>query len=636
MDARLTPARLVYDLVHGGDPQVSPDGSRLVFTRSACTAARQARTHLWLCAIDGADPRQLTHSGSANTLPRWAPDGERIAFVSDRDGGSGIFVLQPGPGEATPVTRHTRGIQALSWSPDGTRLAYVTADDPDAAPRASDAPAPVRVARRDDYRVDGRGWVGDERAHLWIVDVASGERRRLSQAPNDHHAPDWSPDGTRIAIHLPNRSGICSQLGIVDVATGGLTVFGPELGTVATWGWLPDSSGLLIAGDTTQRWQSDLHHHDLATGDTRTLVDDLDILPDGADAGALLLPQADGSVLFHGIRHARSGIYRWRPATGEVALVAQTEGLNVGLSADRAGRFLAQAHSGFGAVGEIAITDTAAGTMRIVTTHNRDALAATPPASAERFTIERGGETIEAWLLHPGDFDPGRAYPLVIDIHGGPNWFYGPDFDAQRQALAAAGYLVLICNPRGSTTYGRRFTNLVVGDWAGEDLQDLYAALESACQRPYVDRARLGVYGYSYGGYMVSWILGQTHPFRAAVCGAPAFDLATMYGSSDIGRIFADLHWGGGPQAGHPIYTTRNPATHAHRATIPTLVFCGEADVRCPITQAEHLYSVLNAAGVETEFARYPDSAHLFPWTGHPAYRVDVLGRVIAWFDRHL
>jgi len=250
--------------------------------------------------------------------------------------------------------------------------------------------------------------------------------------------------------------------------------------------------------------------------------------------------------------------------------------------------------------------------------------------------VRRGEFTIEAWLLKPPDFDPTKRYPVVLDVHGGPNGFYGYGFLNVQQCLATNGFLVVYSNPRGSSSYGRHFTQQVSGDWGGEDFRDLMAVVDAVLERPYADPERTGIFGYSYGGYMTSWTIGQTDRFKAAVCGAPCFDLESMYGTSDISHHFGELQWGGPPHDKTAWYAAHSPSTYAHRAKTPTLLVHGEADERCPIGQGEQMFVALKKAGCEVEFVRYPGGSHSFTNTGPLEHRHDYLSRVLGWFKGHL
>jgi dipeptidyl aminopeptidase/acylaminoacyl peptidase len=289
-----------------------------------------------------------------------------------------------------------------------------------------------------------------------------------------------------------------------------------------------------------------------------------------------------------------------------------------------------QANS-FESYGEISVFDMQAGQARIITALNADALAEHPPARWERRELQRGEFTIEYFLLTPPDFDPAKRYPAVLDIHGGPQWWYGYFMLPWQQALATDGCVVAVANPRGW-----RFVQQVKQDWGGEDFRDLMAVMDAVCALPYVDEARTGMHGYSYGGYMTSWMLGNTERFKACCCGAPVFDFESFWGTSDIGFGWGEEQFGGRPHAAREAYAAHSPSEFAHRAVTPTLILHGEADDRCPIGQGEQLFIALQKAGVEVEFVRYPGCDHLFKYDGHPEHREDYSRRVHAWMKDHL
>jgi dipeptidyl aminopeptidase/acylaminoacyl peptidase len=271
-----------------------------------------------------------------------------------------------------------------------------------------------------------------------------------------------------------------------------------------------------------------------------------------------------------------------------------------------------------------------------ITSHNKELFEKFPSGQMERMAVERNGFEIEAWIIKPADFDPNKQYPLVLDIHGGPNGAYFPAWSALQQLTAGNDFVVVFSNPRGSNTYGGDFTRAVTKDWGGEDYLDLMAITDKACELPYVDAERTGVFGYSYGGYMSSWIIGHTDRFKAAVIGAPAVDLFSMFGTSDISWFWGAFQWGGDPWDRYEFYRERSPITYLHNATTPSLILQAEGDIRCPIGQGEMLFATLRKQGVESEFVRYPGGDHLFFLYGEPTYAVDFQERMIAWFKKHL
>ena len=646
MTGRLTPERLVYEVISAGDPHISPDGRQIVYSLGQSDRdADRGTAQLWLCDLDGGEARQLTWTGQRNREPRWSPDGRFIAFVSDRVQGCSALCVLPmrAPGEARELTRHRQAIGHLDWAPDGKTIAYTTAFDPDnpdeQPPREGQAPK-VRVTRRLDYKQDNRGWLNDTRTQVWTVDVASGERRRLTREPDDLWYPRWSPDGRWLAARVSTDNGLYSRLALVDVATGVTRRVGPESGSVTVWSWSPDGERILFAGDTEPTAGVDLFLYSLSSDSIRRLTTDLPCAPDGGFPTVLPPSQPvwldDSAVLFHAIRAGESGLYVFNVDTADLRREHAAQSLNIGFSIDQSRRYVAQAHSSFDSLGEVTLYDRHTGERRLITRNNASLLQDAPPAGWERFEVERDGTSIDAWLLKPADFDAGRRYPVVLDVHGGPHGFHGYAFNPMQQSLASHGFLVVFANPRGSGSYGREFARMVLCDWGGEDYLDLMAVLDAVLERPYADPNRAGIWGYSYGGYMTAWAIGQTDRFKAAVCGAPCFDLESMYGTSDIAHAWGQLQWGGKPHEASEAFAAHSPSTFAHRATTPTLIVQGEADERCPIGQGEQMFVALKQAGCEVEFARYPGGAHAMLRVGPPSHRADFLRRLVGWFTDHL
>lgn len=643
MDQPLSPGTLVYGFEPCADPQISPDGERIAFVRSRTERdPKQSASHIWLCKRDGSGMRRLTWAGRRNGNPRWSPDGSLLAFVSDRTEPNAIFVLPMDGGEAREVAKHETPITEITWSPDGRTIAFVASYDPtnpEAKPQ-QDGVAPVRVTSRLDYKQDNRGYLGDNRTHIFLVDVASGEKWRLSEALNDHINPAWSPDGRTVACRVVLLNGMASRLTVIDVATGVARPLTWDTGVVSAFAWSPDGSRIVFAGDPDHTYQPDIYVVTVADGGIVRITTDLPCLPD-AGFPTILPPSMpawldEHRTLWHAFRAGASGLWTVDLRDGGVAQVEGEHELRAGLSIDAAGRFAAQAVSSLETTGEIAVIDLGEWRRSLMTATSAPVLQTSPAAKWERFDITRGGYTIEAWLLLPADFDPARKYPVVLDIHGGPNGHYGYGFNAMQQCLATNGFAVVFSNPRGSSSYGREFTMQVIGDWGGEDYLDLMAVLDRALERPYLDGRRQGIYGYSYGGYMTAWTIAQNHRFAAAVCGAPCFDLESMFGTSDISHFFGPLQWGGQPHEAREWYATHSPSQIAHNTRTPTLIIQGEADERCPVGQGEQMFVTLKKAGCEVEFARYPGASHLFMRNGPAAHREDVLARTLGWFKRYL
>jgi dipeptidyl aminopeptidase/acylaminoacyl peptidase len=256
----------------------------------------------------------------------------------------------------------------------------------------------------------------------------------------------------------------------------------------------------------------------------------------------------------------------------------------------------------------------------VITRINDGLLRQSPPATWEKLDVQRGEYAIDAWLLKPPGFDRNKRYPLILDVHGGPNGYYGYGFNPVQQCLATHEFLVVFANPRGSSSYGRHFTQQVLRDWGGEDYLDLMAVVDRVVERPYVDADRTGIWGYSYGGYKTAWTIGQTQRFAAAVCGAPCFDLESLYGTSDIGHSFGAKQWSGPPHEEKEWYAITLRRT-LHTGADADPIIHGEADERCPIGQGEQMFVALKKAGCEVEFVRYPGGSHPFLRVGPAEHR---------------
>jgi dipeptidyl aminopeptidase/acylaminoacyl peptidase len=642
---RLTPDDLVYELRTAASPVIAPDGSLIAFSlTSTDRESGTPRAHLWTMRPDGSDLRQLTTIGNTNSGAAWSPDSQSIAFVShgDSEDKHSIRVIRPGGGESRIVAQHDLPAGGLTWSPDGASIAYSAQVNftPESDDDKPDQTPPPRVVRSLQYKEDLRGVQNRVRSQIFVVDAGGGDPRQLTDVERDHADPQWSPDGSTLAVKVVEETIFYQRLGIVDRENATTILHGEANWSVGSFRWLPDGKSILYDGGPDGLLQSEWFLFDLAAGTSRQLSDDLAYLPEGGFAGFMPPAQPvwleDGAALVHGIQSGRSGLWKVRPDDGTTTETARFDSIQSGLSVDDERRYVVQAYSDPARTGELSVIDLATGALTVVTDLNGAVFASAPAGTTEHITTESLGESIDAWVTYPPDFDPVSSYPVVLEVHGGPYGYFGHTFNRDAQVIAAAGMIVVSSNPRGSTSYGRRFAQGVNQDSGGGDWADVQAALDAVLARPYADRERTAIYGYSYGGYMTSWAIGQTDRFKAAVCGAPVFDLESFYGSSDIAYILSPMLWGGTPVDRMEWMLERSPSTHIYNAVAPTLIICGEADVRCPISQSEQMFAALKTKGVEVEFVRYPNSNHMFAFMGPPSYRVDYLRRVKDWLACHL
>lgn len=634
----LTPEMLATGLHLASDPQISPDGTRIAYTLSSVDPSdHRTRRRVWTCGVDGGEPTPVAPKSENSDGGRWSPDGMALAFVSTRDAPvwSTLVIVELGDGRTREVLRHRRRIGELAWSPDGRSVAYTTLFDPDdpdehLTPEAS--AARVRVTRRLDFKEDGRGYLGDVRTQVFVTELTTGQCRRLTSPPCEHDMPQWSPDGRSIGARLRLVDKAGQRLVLIDAESGATECVGDATGEITHYAWSPDGGRLVLAADLDGALQPDYHLYERATGKLARVTAELRPVPDVSPP----VWTDERHVLIHAVEAGASILGVLDVDAGLLETVDRPRARLAGLSADRARRLVAQAESSLESVGELRVFEQETKHATTITRHNRQLLDAQPPARWEAFTVRRGDVNIDAWLLKPPDFDPGRRYPVILDVHGGPNGNYGYGFIAHEQCLATHGFLVVYSNPRGSTSYGPRFAQAVVEDWGGVDYEDVIAVLDVVLERPYADSERTGIFGISYGGYLTAWALGQTDRFAAAVCGEPIFDLESDYGTSDVAFNGLERYGGGPPHERKDWYSARSPSTHAHRTRTPTLIFHGEEDARCPIGQSEQMFVALRKAGCEVEYVRYPGGYHMFFAEGPADQRADFLGRTLSWFEAHL
>lgn len=639
----------VYALVNVSDPCIAPDGQCLAFVRSWIDReAMEGRSQIVLMALSDGRAGVFTQ-GTNDAHPRFSPDGRRLAFFRRDDKHERqIWLMSVHGGEASPLTHIPGGVTEFTWSPDGQTLAFVADVDPDRLPEGHDPKKEprVKVVRHLRYRYDTVGWRGEAHRHLFLIEVLGGEARQLTDGDWDDLSPVWSPDGRHIAFisgRRPERDIRAYTEAYVVSARGGEPLcWSGDLFSIGALTWSPDSTRLaVVASDDPkghagyQGWLFMLEPEKIP----RRLTDDA-IRPATGFYPIMPAPEvrwtANGRLLLIADARGESYLYELPVAGGGPRPVAGGAMQATSLSLDGEERHAIMAATSPESPGALYLVNTSAGSLTRVADENRDYLAEHPPARLEKFTFQRQGLDIECRLWLPPTFDANQRYPLVLDIHGGPNSAFYDAFNLTQQVLATSGYLVLAVNPRGSSTYGNAFTMAVLGDWGGEDYQDLMAAVDVVVSRPYVDAARLGVHGYSYGGFMTSWIIGHTQRFKAAVVGAPCIDLPSMYGTSDIGVSFGELQWHGTRWEALALAVERSPLTYAPSVETPVLLMHGEADLRCPIEQAEQYFVALKRHGKRVEFVRFPDCSHLFLRVGHPKMREEYLRRTLDWFQHHL
>ncbi len=625
-----------------GDPQVSPDGARILYTVKIVDGEKYPQ-HLWV------DDEPFTVGKVTDTLPRWSPDGRRIAFVRTRDEETQVWLMSTAGGEPRPVTSLPPGrINALEWSPDGGRLAIAYHKDPAPELKKDKKQPLLRHIRRIRYREEGVGFLDAERDHLHVVWVNDRRVVPLTEGPWDDLHPAWSPDGLWIAFvsnRLPDADTRLFEIDLWVVPSGGgePRKLPKPPGPAGRPQWSPDGKQIAFLGHDKPEstWGATNTHlwtvpaggaqpaRDLLAGFDRT-CEDVVLTDTKSSHGAGQKPfwSADGKELYF-LASDSGSCHLHKVAAAGGAPVRLTDGAREVMQFSHAkGRFALSISDPLN-IGDVYDFEIG-GELRRRASVNHALFETLHLSTPEPFDTG-----IQGWLLKPPHFNPQQKYPLLLYIHGGPRAMYGNAFFHEFQVLAAKGVVVLYPNPRGSQGYGETFADAIKSDWGNLDYKDLMNAVDQAVKLPYVDAARLGVCGGSYGGYMTNWIVGHTGRFKAALTERCVSNLYSFFGTSDFG--YDDPREFTHPPYENPEHLARlSPVTYVKDIRTPLLILHSEGDLRCPIEQAEQLYAMLKSLGREVEFLRFPEENHDLSRTGRPDRRLARLEFILRWWEKHL
>jgi dipeptidyl aminopeptidase/acylaminoacyl peptidase len=647
--------------------EISPDGGHVVYGLQRVDPKTEKKySNLWVAPVSKGSARQFTYGDRSDTQPKWSPDGKRIAFLSNRDDEkqSQIYVIGFDGGEASCLTDFKGTIGAFEWSPDSRRIVcQIRKKDAEEIERDKDEQKKklgvvARHIKRVFYKEDGVGFLPKERWHLWTVNVPSGKASQITDGETyDEIEPSWSPDGKHI-VFVSNRSEDpdlepdALDIYIIPAAGGRERKIATPFGPKGTPVFSHDGERIAYFGiqgrgkwwRNTGLWVVPVKGKEKA----RNLTGKFDLncsswtindLPGSPTMKPPVFAKDGSRIFFQVARHGNTHLYSIAPSGSRQSLeiLLGDKGVVGAYSFDKEQSGLAYFHADMTTPGDLWVRDVATGKARRLTGVNDRLLGGIDLGEIDEVWIKGSqGNRIQGWILKPPGFRKGGKYPSILEIHGGPRVQYGNFFMHEFYFLAAGGYVVHFCNPRGGQGYGEAHSKAIWNAWGTADYDDLMSWTDYVQRKPYVDGRRMGVTGGSYGGYMTNWIIGHTDRFKAAVTQRSVSNYISMWGSSDFNWVFQMELGDVPPWKGFNNYWRQSPMKFMGSAKTPTLVIHSEQDLRCAIEQGEQVFVALKRLGVETEMVRFPDEPHGLSRGGRTDRRINRLKHILRWFDRYL
>jgi dipeptidyl aminopeptidase/acylaminoacyl peptidase len=682
----------LFNFVWIGDPRISPDGSRIAYVRVTVNEKKDGyNTAIWMVSPATGETHQLTN-GTRDSSPRWSPDGKYLVFVRvpEKDGKPDqpqLFMLATAGGDSFQFTTLPRGASQPLWSPDGKTIAFMNSATPeDLSPRkdrsrtsdSSESAAmavetrraederhesDVRVITRSAYRANGAGYSDLKHPqHIWVVSAPrNGDEkvkpRQLTSGKFTEADVTWANDGSQIYFtsdhsddpaydfnstdiySIPLAGGQAAKLTTLDMNTGSLAI-SPSGKQMAFTG----SPGKPVQSYT----QPDLWVMDIApNAQPRNLTAGFDYdvgggvggdnSPPRGSGGNIPIWTADGRGIIETFgREGRANLGVFDAATGkETDLTRGNQA--VGTFRATTGGALVYSVSTPTRIGDLYWLDRVGAEPKQLTHSNEELFSQLKLSEPEEIWYTSfDGKRIQAWVQKPPDFDAAKKYPLILNIHGGPHSAYGFVFDHEFQWMAAKGYVVLYPNPRGSTTYGQEFGNIIQFHYPGDDYKDLMAGVDELLRRGYIDANKLGVTGGSGGGLLTNWVIGQTTRFAAAVAQRDIASWTDFWYTADF-TLFQQQWFKAPPFEDPEDYKARSPITYINNVKTPLMLILGEADYRTPPgAGGEQMFRALKYRKIPTVMVRFPNESHELSRSGQPWHRIERLEHIVGWFDHWL
>jgi dipeptidyl aminopeptidase/acylaminoacyl peptidase len=645
--------------------QISPDGKFVAYSLQRVDRKTEKKFYnIWIAPTNDNNPHQFTYGDKADTNPQWSPDSKHLAFLSNRkdEKQSQLYIIPIDGGEARSVTDLKGSFGRIEWSPICDKILF-TFQKKDAEEIERDENKDKEklgvVSRHYDrvfFKYDGVGYLRHERWQLWILDIKSGQVTQLTSHPVfDVRDPSWSPDGNSIIfasnhntepdlmpdyedLFLINPDGSNERKIETPMGEKSNPRFSHDGKLIAYFGkegegdWWKNNRLFIISRDGSKPAYDLTGQFDInvngATLDDLTIFNGSTPCFSKDDKKIYFLAGINGKTILMSITIDDEPI---------LEEVINPDGVVDKFSIDKENAKIAFQFCQQYDPGQLWVKDIKTGKQTVLTAVNKTLLAEINLGQVEEVWINSADNNkLQGWILKPPGFDVNKKYPAILEIHGGPHLQYGVMLMHEFQYLAAHGYIVFYCNPRGSKGYGEEHTRAIHNGWGTKDYEDIMVWTDYFEKLPYVDKNRIGVTGGSYGGYMTNWIIGHTTRFKAAVTQRSVSNLISMWGSSDVNWIF-EYEFGGKPPYDDPdTFWQQSPIRYIKNAKTPTLVIHNENDHRCAIEQGEQVFIALKKLGVDTEFVRFPDEFHGLSRTGRTDRRIVRLNYILRWFDKYL
>nr|MBS0037633.1 S9 family peptidase [Saprospiraceae bacterium] len=644
----------IFDLQMVADPEISPDGERIVYTRHQFDIVDDRRyTNLWQIDFDGSNHRPLTSGKSNYSSPVWSPDGKRIAYVSGKEGSSQIFVRWMDSGEAVSITNLQHSPSGLQWSPDGKKLLFSMriphqrpsiVSIPSAPKGAHWAPPPV-VIEHVQYRADGNpGFIEEGYRQLFLISSVGGAPRQLTAGLFNHHNGTWAPEGKSILFSAdttgredldPNNA----QIYEMDIQSGEVRSLTDKRGPHSNPVISPDGRHIAYTGfpDVFQGYQmTDIYLIDREGSNAVNLTGDFNF-----DASSLQWSADSRSIYFRYDQEGVSKVGKVDLNGNSTEVAGHLGGPTIGrpygggsYSVSKNGR-LAYPLVSANKPAELAVSGAGRAEPNRLTGLNDELFKSKKVGQVEEFWVVSSVDDyrIHGWIVTPPNFDPDQQYPLILEIHGGPYQNYGPRFSPEVQLMASQGYVVVYTNPRGSTSYGPDFASYINFNYPSEDYDDLMDAVDYVVNRGFVDEDKLFITGGSGGGVLTAWSIAKTNRFAAAVVAKPVINWHSFAMSTDIYPFLIKYWFHSMPWEDPEEYLKRSPLSLVGQVNTPTMLLTGELDYRTPMAESEQFYNALKMRGVDAALVRIPDSPHTI--VTRPSNLIRKVGHITGWFERY-